>query len=187
MADIPDTTVNTTAEENQSDAGNQKQEKTFTQAEVDRIVSDRIRRETARYEKDIATKVAQARTEAERLAAMSAEQKAEAERAAREKELTDRETAITRRELRAQALETLNERGLPVMLADAILYTDAETCNASIDAMEKAFRAAVQSGVDERMRGNPPQTGTKKKDTTDTASMTDAEYYAHMSAQRRKG
>lgn len=28
MADIPDTTVNTTAEENQTDAGNQKQEKT---------------------------------------------------------------------------------------------------------------------------------------------------------------
>ena len=39
-------------------------------------------------------------------------------------------------------------------------YESAEACNESIANAEKAFRAAVKRGVDERMKGVPPKSGT---------------------------
>ena len=52
---------------------------------------------------EINTKVQEAVTEAERLAKMNAEQKAQYEREKKEKEIADREAAITKRELMATA------------------------------------------------------------------------------------
>ena len=58
----------------------------------------------------------------------------------------------SRRELRAEAMDKLVSRGLPRELEKLINYDDAEACDQSIDALERAFRSAVQAGVDERIR-----------------------------------
>ena len=60
-----------------------REERTFTQADVDRIVQQTIARERKRSDAAVAT----ARTEAERLAGMSAEQRLEHERQERERTL----------------------------------------------------------------------------------------------------
>ena len=93
------------------------------------------------------------------MAQMSAEQRAEHERQAAEQAAKDRENAlaqreaeITRRELRATAIDTLLKRGLPKSLESVLDYKDADSCNASIDVVDKAFRAAVQEGVNERLK-----------------------------------
>uniref|UniRef100_UPI000A52BAC2 capsid assembly scaffolding protein Gp46 family protein n=1 Tax=Geobacillus kaustophilus TaxID=1462 RepID=UPI000A52BAC2 len=70
-----------------------------------------------------------------------------------------REAEITRRELRATALETLAEKGLPKQLADILVYTDAETCQKSIESVEKVFRDAVEAAVNERLKGGEPPKG----------------------------
>lgn len=134
-------------------------EKTFTQEDLNKILSDRLAKERAKWEKDFQTKLQEAKTEAEKLAKMNAEQKAEYERQKREEELARRESEITRRELRATALETLAEKGLPKTLADILNYTDAESTNNSIEAVEKAFREAVEAAVNERLKGTPPSKG----------------------------
>ncbi|MFD1954292.1 DUF4355 domain-containing protein [Paenibacillus thailandensis] len=134
-------------------------EKTFTQADVDRILGERLGKEKAKWEKDFTTKLEEAKTEAQKLAKMNAEQKAEYERQQREDALAKRESEITRRELRATALETLAEKGLPKDLAEILVYTDADSTNQSIEAVEKAFRAAVEAGVNERLKGTPPKGG----------------------------
>ena len=76
------------------------------------------------------------------------------EQAAKDREaaIAKREAEITRRELRAEAIETLHKRGLPANLEAVLNYADADACSASIDTVEKAFREAVQQGVDERLR-----------------------------------
>lgn len=146
--------------------------KTFTQADIDRIIA-----KTIRQERDKAEKMAQqARTEAEKLAKMSAEQRAQHEREQHERELQEREANITRRELRAQALEQLSERGLPSGLADVLNYTDAEQCSASMAAVEASFRAAVQQGVESRLKGTPPK-AAQGQAAPDTSKMSDDEYY----------
>lgn len=130
------------------------------QAELDRILRERLGKAQSKWEKDFSTKLENAKTEAEKLAKMNAEQKADYERQQQELKLAEREAGITRRELRATALETLAEKGLPKQLAEILVFTDAETTSASLDAVEKAFRESVEAGVNERLRGgNPPGGG----------------------------
>ena len=147
-------------------------EKAFTQADIDRIVQRTIRGERQRADRLVEA----ARTEAARLAGMNAEERARHEAEQRELALNERERALDRRELRAEALETLARRGLPGELADALDYADAERVSASLEAVEAAFRGAVQRGVEARLRGaeTPPQGA---RDRVDLSQLTDYEYY----------
>lgn len=132
-------------------------EKTFTQAQLDAAISERLTRERKAAEQ----KIKDAVTEAEKLAKMNAEEKSNHERIKREKELVEREEGITKRELKSQALEQLAERGLPRSLAEVLPFTDADGTKAAIDAVETAFRSAVQQGVEDRLKSKtPPQSGS---------------------------
>lgn len=97
-------------------------------------------------------------SEAEKLAKMTKEEQAQYKQQKREKELADKEMAITRRELMAEAKNTLTEKKLPVGLAEVLNYMDADSCNKSIEAVEKAFQEAVEAGVQERLKGGTPPT-----------------------------
>lgn len=112
-----------------------REERTFTQADVDRIVQQTIARERRRSDAAVAT----ARTEAERLAGMSAEQRLEHERQERERTLAEREAAVQRRELRAQALETLAQRGLPRELAGVLSYESARHATKALPTQKRRF------------------------------------------------
>lgn len=104
-------------------------------------------------------------SEAEKLSKMNKEEKEAYLRQKQEKELLERESAITRRELMAEAKNTLAEKKLPVGLAEVLNYTDADSCNKSIAAVEKAFQEAVQSAVEEKLKGGkPPKKATSQED-----------------------
>lgn len=150
-----DTTTQNESTSNEKTETNQSK-KTFTQKDVDKLIQERVAREQAKWEK----KVQDERTEAEKLAKMNADQKAEYEKQKREDELAKREKDITTRELRATAYETLAEKNLPKELVDILNYSDAEQCNKSIEAVEKAFQSAVEKAVNDKLRGgNPPKGG----------------------------
>ncbi|MCR1986847.1 DUF4355 domain-containing protein [Blautia coccoides] len=97
-------------------------------------------------------------SEAEKLAKMTKEEKTQYLAQKHEKELAEREAGITRRELMAEAKNTLAEKKLPAGLAEVLNYTDADSCNKSIAAVEKAFQEAVEEGVQERLKGGTPPT-----------------------------
>lgn len=104
-------------------------------------------------------------SEAEKLSKMNKEEKAEYLRQKQERDIQDREAAITRRELMAEAKNTLAEKKLPVSLAEVLNYADADTCNKSITAVEKAFQEAVQAAVEEKLKGGkPPKKATSQED-----------------------
>lgn len=129
------------------------------QSEFDKRISKALETAKSKWETEYQQKLEAAKTEAEKLAKMNADQKAEYERKQREDELAKREADITRRELRASTIDELVEKGLPISLADIINYTDADSTKASIEAVEKAFRQAVEDGINERLKGNPPRGG----------------------------
>lgn len=104
-------------------------------------------------------------SEAEKLAKMTKEEKTQYQQQKKEKELADKEAAITRRELMAEAKNTLTEKGLPVSLAELLDYSDADSCSKSIMALEKAFNQAVQAQVDKKLEGGKP---IKKAPTDET-------------------
>lgn len=168
-----DTTTTDTQEI--SNTENQTTEKTFTQEDVNKMIQDRITREQAKWEK----KVQDERTEAEKLAKMKADEKIKYQQEKREKELADRERELTTRELKAQAYETLAEKGIPKELVELLNYENAETCNASIEILEKAFQPAVEKAVNEKLRGGEPQKQFNNS-YVDTDKMSDDEYYKRI-------
>lgn len=113
-------------------------------------------------------------SEAEKLAKMNKDEKAQYLSQKREKELADREAGIIRRELMAEAKNTLTEKKLPVGLAEVLNYTDADSCNKSIAAVEKAFQEAVEAGVQERLKGGTPPTKAPGTDESDLAKQVEA-------------
>lgn len=153
-------------------------EKKFTQAELDKIINQRF----AKLSKDFETRLEEARKEGEKRGKMTEDEREKADREARETKLRQREAEITRRELKADAIEKLVGDGLPKELADLLDYTDAEKCDASRESLAKVFRASVQAQVDARIResgGAPGGHGGGKQPDTD--KMSDAEYYASLS------
>ena len=105
-------------------------------------------------------------SEAEKLAKMNKEEKAAYMQQKKEKELSDREAAITRKELMTEAKNTLAEKKLPVSLAEVLNYTDADTCSKSISAVEKAFQEAVEAAVNERLKGGTPPKKVPQENVT---------------------
>lgn len=147
------------------------------QSEFDKRVAKALETAKSKWETDYQAKIQEAKTEAEKLAKMNADQKAEYENQKKLDELAKREKDITTRELRATAYETLAEKNLPKELVDILNYESAETCNKSIEAVEKAFQSAVEKAVNDKLRGgNPPKGGQESK--IDYSKMSDAEYYA---------
>lgn len=126
------------------------------QSEFDKRVAKVLETAKSKWETEKATELENAKTEAEKLAKMNAEQKAKYAEEKRIAELEKREKDITTRELKAQAYETLAEKNLPKELIGTINFESAETCNASIEALEKSFQSAVEKAVNEKLRGGDP-------------------------------
>ena len=130
-------------------------EKTFTQSELDRIITDRLKSERKRWEK----KAADEKAEAERVAAMTADEKSKHEREKQEKALADREAALTKRERTALAKEYLAEKNVPAALVGAVDIFDPDGIEASAAAVAKAFTDAVSAEVAKKLAGAPPKKG----------------------------
>lgn len=163
----------------ESAAKTEAQVKTFTQEEVDKIVSDRLARQAKQSEKKFTQEevdqiVSTKLSEAEKLAKMNAEQKAKYAQEKHEKELAEREAALTKRELTATAKEILTSKGLPAELAEIADTSSADKCTASLEAIEKAFSAAVQKAVNDRLKADPPKKGDANKGTQQCSSLAEA-------------
>lgn len=143
------------------------------QSEFDRRVSRALETARGKWAQETERRIERARAEAEAMARMSGEERMAHDFARREAALNEREGAIARRELRAEAAKLIAERRLPPELADALSYESTESVNASLDAAERAFRSAVQLGVEERMRGQLPAAARSAR----SGDLSDAEYY----------
>lgn len=126
------------------------------QAEFDRRLREAVSTAVAEEQKKWQIITDDKVSEAEKLAKMTREEKDRYMRKKQEKNLAEREANITRRELMAEAKNTLAEKNLPVSLAEMLNYKDADSCNKSIATVEKAFQEAVQSAVEERLKGGKP-------------------------------
>lgn len=137
------------------------------QSEFDKRIAKALETAKSKWETEKATELENAKTEAEKLAKMNVEQKAKYAEEKRIAELEKREKDITTRELKAQAYETLAEKNLPKELIGTLNFESAETCNASIEAVEKAFQNAVAKAVNDKLRGGEiPKGGQGSESST---------------------
>ena len=135
-------------QENVDTVQEEKHERTFTRAEIGKMLSA----ERSKWEAEQEAK----ENEAKKLAKMNADEKKDYQLKQLEQELANREQAIARKELTAEAKAMLSERGLPVELVGVIDLTSAETVTDSVASIQKTWEDAVQKGVSERMKGSAP-------------------------------
>ena len=152
-----------TGQDNQDSGEGGQETKTFTKEELDKIVQGRIAKERKAWEKHLEDE----KTEAQKLETMSEKEKKKYQEEKRIKDLDDREAAITRRELTAQAKVQLADKGIPTELAEILILTDADSCKKSIETVEKAFQSAVEKAVEEKIKGREPMKKAKDVKLTD--------------------
>ena len=126
------------------------------QAEFDRRVQKAVNTAVTKAQEKWQALADDKLSEAEKLAKMTKEEKAQYMQQKREKELTDREAAITRKELMAEAKNTLASDGLPQELAEVLDYSDADTCKKSMEKVKEVFQRAVETAVEEKLKGGKP-------------------------------
>ena len=126
------------------------------QAEFDRRVQKAVNTAVTKAQEKWQALADDKLSEAEKLAKMTKEEKAQYMQQKREKDLTDREAAITRKELMAEAKNTLASDGLPQELAEVLNYSDADTCKKSMEKVKEVFQRAVETAVEEKLKGGKP-------------------------------
>ncbi len=123
--------------------------------------------------------VEEAKTEAEKMARMSTDEKLDVEAQKKADELAKREADITKRELKAESISQLTEVSLPVELVDVLNLTNAEDCQKSIDALKVAWdkangswEKAIETEVNERLKESAinPSTGGSGPSNVSSAS-----------------
>jgi hypothetical protein len=160
------------AEKNVTEGANKNLEAqvTFTQeefdkklqSEADKRVQEALKTAQSKWEKDLTSKLEEARTEAERLAKLSADEKKAEEDKKRQEELAKKDRELTIRELQLQAVDELNKKKLPVEFAKILLGETAEETLEKITTFESAFREAVQAEVDTKLKGKTPDGAGEK-------------------------
>lgn len=150
------------------------------QAEFDRRVQKAVNTAVTKAQQKWQALADENLSEAEKLAKMTKEEKAQYLQQKKEKELINREAEITRKELMAEAKNTLVEKKLPAGLADVLNYADADSCSKSISAVEKAFQEAVETAVQDRLKGGKPP---KKATETDEQKTQQQKVYNAMMGQ----
>ena len=118
-----------------------KHERTFTRADVGKMVSAEVAKARKAWESEQEAK----ESEAKKLAKMNADEKKDYRLKQREQELATRE-----------AETMLSERDLPVELVAVVDLSSADSVTESINTVQKSWSEAVQKGVSERLKGGAP-------------------------------
>lgn len=147
---------------------------------TDKDVDDIINKKFAEWEKKKQKEV----DEAQKLAEMNAQQKAEYERDQIQKELDALKKKDALSEMTKTARKMLKEEDIAISdeLLAVMVTTDAEKTKAAVDGFAKLFKDAVESAVKERLKGAPP----KKSSAGGPASMTKEQIMAIKDPELRQ-
>lgn len=127
--------------------------KKYSDAEVDEIINKKF----AKWQKEQERKI----SEAEKLAGMNAQEKAEHERDTLQKELDDLKRANSIAEMEKTARTMLHDDGVnvPDEVVSSLIADDADNTKTKVEAFSKAFKEAVQTAVKDALKGKAPATG----------------------------
>ncbi|WP_165627062.1 DUF4355 domain-containing protein [Streptococcus equi] len=161
----------------------QEHERTFTRADISKMMAA----ERTKWESEQSEAIEKARTEGERLAKLSKDERAKEEEQKRLDAIAEREKAVAEREMRIETHSLLVEKGLPLDFIDIVLATTAEEVKANIDNLQTIFDKAVEKRVNDRLAQKPPRTGNGSVGMTkaDIMAIEDDDERMHLIAENR--
>lgn len=133
-----------------------KAEKTFSQDDVNNIVSKRVDKLNKQWQEKF-----NALEESIKLSQMSETEKVEHEYnkriqalEEREKALQEKENAYNKQQYHNEITSQLKAKGLPVDMADLLVGFDAETVASKIASMEQSFATQVNSSIEAKVKSS---------------------------------
>ncbi len=137
----------TTADEGSGEAEQAQESKTYTPEELESILADKKKEWQEEQEA----------WEQERLSKLSESERLKLEQIAKNDEIASLKAELARRDLQAEVIAKLDERRLPVSIADLVQYGDRDSTMESLDKLMGVFETAVQEGIMLRLRGKTPE------------------------------
>lgn len=129
------------------------------QAEFDRRVQKAINTAVTNAQKKWQTMTDGKVSEAEKLAQMTSEEKAEYRAKKAEQELADLKKQIALGDMAKTARKMLSEENIavPDEIIMNLVSDDAEKTKSAVESFAKVFKDTVQAAVKEALKGNPPK------------------------------
>lgn len=135
--------------------------KAYTQADIDAALTAKLAEEKSKWEKEYQQKAEAAKKEQERLSKLSDDERKRAEIEKTQLELLAKEKELKIKELKLEVVEDLTKRGIPVSFLDYLVVdADSEKTLGRITNFEKEFKKAVDTAVNERLKGKTPKAGS---------------------------
>lgn len=168
-------TENTETNVEQQEESQEVESKTYTQAELDKLLqaeSDRrVTQARQKFETDYAAKLEDEKNEAAKLAKLSEEERFKEElRIEREKFEAERKE-FQKAQLEAETIKQLSTHKLPTQFAQYLVADDAETIQTNIAQFSEHWSKAIDDAINQRLKGSTP-----KATTTSTASITKEQF-----------
>ena len=137
------------------ESAEQPKEKTFTEAEVQKLIKDRLAREQKAKEKAVA--------EAEKLAKMNQEEKEKYEFEKLKQELEEYKKKDTYYSLSKEASKMLSEHDINASddLLQFVVKDNAEDTQTAVNSFVELINAKVEEGVKKALSGNSPKVHTQ--------------------------
>ena len=131
----------------------------MTQEQLDKLISDRLARQERKLNEQFDKRLNEL-SEAQKLQAMSEEERKEHDYAKRLEELVNREKSIQEREnaynkqqYKQEIQRQLNEAGLPD-ISDTLVGLEAEVVKAQINTMKQAFDTQVNASIQAKVKAS---------------------------------
>ena len=124
-----------------------QQPKTYTQEELETLLADKKKEWQEEREAE----------EQERIRNLPEAERLKREQISKDDKIAQLEAELNRRDLQAEIIAKLDERRLPVSIAELVQYRDRESTMQSLDKLMGVFENAVQEGVMLRLRGKTPE------------------------------
>lgn len=160
--------------------------KTFTQEDVDRIVTKRLEKESKKWQEKF-----DALAESQKLQSMSEEQKQEyaynkrlSDLEAREQAIAEREQAYNQQQYKATIEAELSKAGLPTAMSDLLVGLDAEAVANQINIMKESFANQLNAQLSAKVQASAntptqPSEQVKLLSLEEIKAMTPNEYMAN--------
>ena len=142
------------------DKAEKKAEKTYTEAEVNKMIDDVVGKKFSKWQKEQEQKI----SEAEKLAKMNEQERAEHEKAELKKELDAYKRRETLSEMKSTARKMLAESKINAQdeLLNMLVSTDADETKSAINSFIEMYKADLDAGIKDAIKGNTPKTGSTK-------------------------
>jgi len=152
----------------QPDFGELLKNKDF-QSEFDRRVTKALETAKGKWESEYQQKLEQEKSEAARLARLSAEERAKEEFKKEQEKFKLEKGSFERERMELETTKLLAAEKLPVKFAKVLMADTAENTKANVEAFKTAFSAAIEAAVTDRLKGSPPKAGSGTEGAQDAA------------------